>query len=212
MADHLSEQEQIEAIKNWLRTYGPGIAAGIVIGLAALAGWQWWQQHQRAEEIAASGYYQAMLNAVNTDDMPKARGQAAVLTDNYGDTTYGVLAALMLAKFDAEDGNNDKAIASLKWVLDHTKQRDFRDIARLRLARLLLAQGKPEQARAQLDQVLSDSFTAEKEELKGDIYAVRHQVKDARMAYEAAMTARGPGANNTLLQWKLNNLSTSNTQ
>lgn len=209
MVDNLSEQEQVEQIKQWLKKNGPGIAAGIVIGLAAIGGWRWWQQHQRAEAEAASLYYDAMLTAVNNDDAPKARGQAAVLTDAYADTTYGVLAALMLAKLDAEDGKNDAAIDRLDWVLEHTKQRDLRDIARLRLAQLLLAENRPDDALAQLNQILSASFTAEQEELKGDVYAAKGQTEQARNAYQAALAARGPGADSELLRWKLDNLPTA---
>ncbi len=206
MAEHLSEQEQVEAIKAWLVKYGPAIVGGIVIGLAALGGWRWWQQHQRQQEVMASGYYQAMLNATRQDDLPKARGQAAVLTDEYGNTTYGVLAALMLARFEADAGHNAKAAASLHWVLKHTKAADIRAIARLRLARVLLAQNKPAEALAQIDQVVGDGFSAEKQILKGDIYAAQHKVDQARLAYEDALNALGPGAEARLLHWKLSNL------
>lgn len=212
MAEYLSDQEQIEAIKTWLQKYGPGIVAGIVIGLAGLGGWRWWQQHQRQQEVMASGYYQAMLNAVGQDDIPKARGQAAVLTDQYGNTTYGVLAALMLAKFETDAGHNAKAAASLHWVLRHTKARDLRDIARLRLARILLAQHKPDQALAQLDQVVGDSFSAEKQILKGDIYAAQHKTDQARLAYANALNAIGPGGDAKFLHWKLNSLPAKGSQ
>ncbi|MEZ5589807.1 MAG: tetratricopeptide repeat protein [Gammaproteobacteria bacterium] len=138
MAELLSEDEQVEAIKQWLKKNGPGIVAGIAIGLAAIGGWRWWQNYQANITYTASSYYEAMLTALR-EDAPKARGQAAVLTDNYADTTYGVFAAFMLAKLDAESGDHEQAIAWLEWVLAHTEQRDLVDIARLRLAHVLLA-------------------------------------------------------------------------
>jgi predicted negative regulator of RcsB-dependent stress response len=207
MAEQLSDQEQLEAITRWLRKNGPGIAAGIAIGLAAVGGWRWWDGHQRTQAESASRYYDTLLAAVNNDDAPRARGQAAVLTEAYADTTYGALAALMLARLDAEAGKTEAAVGWLEWVLTHTDQRDLRDIARLRLARLLLADGQLDTARAQLDQILSANFAAQQGELRGDIHMARGQIDQARNAYQTALAARGPGSENAaLLRWKLDNL------
>ena len=207
MAEHLSDEEKVEAIKQWLQTNGPGIAAGILIGLAGIGGWQWWQNRQQAIAEAASGYYDTLLSAVEADDAPRARGQAAVLTDTYADTTYGALAGLMLARLDAADGANEQAIEWLRWVLQHTDRRDLRDIARLRLARLLLAEDRLDEAQAQLDQILSAAYSAEQEELRGDIHLARNDIERARSAYQAALAAQGSaGGDGQLLRWKLNSL------
>lgn len=208
MADQLSDQEQLEAITRWLRKNGPGIVAGIAIGLAAVVGWRWWQDHQRTQAEIASRYYETLLVAMDNDDAPRARGQAAVLTDAYADTTYGVLAALTLARLDAEAGKTDAAIDWLEWVLARTDQRELRDIARLRLARLLLAEEQFDAARAQLDQILGSEFAAEQEELRGDIHAASGRIEQARTAYQAALAARGSdGEGASLLRWKLDQLS-----
>ncbi|MDX1605275.1 MAG: tetratricopeptide repeat protein [Candidatus Competibacterales bacterium] len=207
MAEHLSDEEKVEAIKQWLQTNGPGIAAGILIGLAGIGGWQWWQNRQQAIAEAASGHYDTLLSAVEADDAPRARGQAAVLTDTYADTTYGALAGLMLARLDAADGANEQAIEWLRWVLQHTDRRDLRDIARLRLARLLLAEDRLDEAQAQLDQILSAAYSAEQEELRGDIHLARNDIERARSAYQAALAAQGSaGGDGQLLRWKLNSL------
>jgi predicted negative regulator of RcsB-dependent stress response len=147
------------------------------------------------------------MTAVNNDDAPRARGQAAVLTEAYADTTYGVLAALMLARLDAEADNTEAAIGWLEWVLTRTDQRDLRDIARLRLARLLMDDGQLDASRAQLDQILSANFAAQQEELRGDIHRAHGQIDQARSAYQNALAARGSGSEGAaLLRWKLDNL------
>lgn len=208
MADQLSDQEQLEAIIRWLRKNGPGIAAGIAIGLAAVIGWRWWEDHQRNQAEIASRYYEIMQVAMDNDDAPRARGQAAVLTDAYADTTYGILAALTLARLDAEAGKIESATGWLEWVLTHTELRELRDIARLRLARLLLAEEQYDAARAQLDQILGSEFAAEQEELRGDIHAAQGRLEQARTAYQGALAARGTGGEGaSLLRWKLDRLS-----
>lgn len=209
MTELLSEDEQVEAIKQWLKKNGPGIVAGIAIGLGAIGGWRWWQDYQTGIIYNASNYYEAMLDALRADDAPKARGQAAVLTDTYADTTYGTFAALMLAKLDAESGENEQAIAWLEWVLSHTEQRDLIDITRLRLARVLLAEERLDAAEAQLDQVLSASYSAEQQELRGDVLLAKNDIDRARAAYQAALASLGPGVQNLALQLKLENLPPS---
>ncbi|MCB1713819.1 MAG: tetratricopeptide repeat protein [Candidatus Competibacteraceae bacterium] len=209
MAELLSEDEQVEAIKQWLKKNGPGIVAGIAIGLAAIGGWRWWQNYQANITYTASSYYEAMLAALREEDAPKARGQAAVLTDNYADTTYGVFAAFMLAKLDAESGDHEQAIAWLEWVLTHTEQRDLVDIARLRLARVLLAANRLDEAETQLNQVLSATYSAEQQELRGDVLLAKNEIDKARAAYQAALASQGLGTQNVALQLKLDNLPAS---
>ena len=211
MAELLSEDEQVEAIKQWLKKNGPGIVAGIVIGLGAIGAWRWWQESQTRFTHAASNYYEAMLTALREEDKPKARGQAAVLTDTYADTTYGIFAGLMLARLDAEAGENSQAIEWLQWVLNRTEQRDLIDITRLRLARVLLAENQLDAAETQLNQVLSATFSAEQQELRGDIFLARNEIDKARSAYQGALAAQGLGSSTSVLQLKLDNLPSSNT-
>jgi len=208
MAEFLSEDEQVEAIKQWLKKNGPGIIAGIAIGLSAIGGWRWWQNYQTSIIHNASNYYEIMLTALREEDKPRARGQAAVLTDNYSDTNYALLAALMLAKLDAEANDNEQAIAWLQWVLNHTEQRDLLDITRLRLARLLLAENRLDEAEVQLNQVLSATYSAEQQELRGDVLVAKDEIEQARSAYQTALAVQGPGAQNFALQLKLDSLGT----
>ena len=40
---YASEEEQVQAIKKWGKENGPGIIAGLILGLGALFGWRYWQ-------------------------------------------------------------------------------------------------------------------------------------------------------------------------
>lgn len=202
-----SDDEQLEAIQRWLKSNGPGIIAGIALGLAAIGGWQYWTKYQQGQAENASILYDNLVTAIDQDDIPKASGQAIVLRDDYPESIYAALATFMMAKADVEDGENEKAIKQFEWVLENNKQPEIKDIARLRLARLLLAEERFSDASSQLSQVESKSFTAELEELKGDIYMAQNQPDQARTAYQAALAAQGVSGGGTLLQMKLDNLS-----
>ena len=204
MVDQLSEQEQLEAIRKWLKANGPGIIAGIVIGLAAIAGWRFWSNYERSQAEHASLLYDTLQQAIQNDDLPKAIGQASVLQDDYADSAYAVFAALQLAKAATEQGDYDTAAQRLEWVIDHSQQTDMVTIARLRLARVLIAQQQYDNALTHLKAVSDESFKSELEELKGDIYAAQGQLDQARSAYQAAQTANS--GSGPFLQMKLDNL------
>ncbi len=203
MAANYSDQEQVDKIKDWLKTNGPGIIAGVVLGLIAIGGWQWWQSRTQAHAEAASGYYSAMLEAVSLGDTSQVRRHATVLADEFDNTYYAVLGALLVARLDIEAGEQDAAISQLQWALAQTKDEALQSVIRLRLARVLLAEQQLDQASTQLDQVTAVQFTAERAELQGDVYRAREQLDQARRAYETALNA---GGGQQRLRWKLDSL------
>lgn len=207
MAEHyVSEEEQVESIKKWLKANSGAIVAGIVIGLAVIFGWQYWTAYQAEQAEQASLQYQTLTRAIEDTAVAKARQQGQVLVEEFPTSPYAALAALWLAKLAVDEGDNAAALEQLQWVIEHASQDELKDIARLRLVRVLLAEGRLDDAEVRLEQVSNPSFTAELEELKGDLYLKRNDPLKARAAYEAARTALGSSGGGTLLQVKLDNL------
>lgn len=207
MAEHyVSDEEQLENIKTWLKTNGPAIIAGIVIGIAAILAWQYWTAHRATQAEQASLYYGNLLRTIEQSDYAAARQQGQILIQEFADTPYGALSALMLARLAVEAGDMAAGAEHLEWVIAQAELDEIRDIARLRLARVRLTEGKLDQAEAQLNQVNHASFTVQVEELKGDLYVARNQPAEARSAYQAALAASDPAANTELLRIKLDNL------
>lgn len=204
--EYSSEQEQVEAIQKWLKTHGPSIVIGIAVGLAAIGGWRFWNSYQAGQAEQASAFFDKLSVALEDDDLATAAGQAEVLRQDYGDSAYAALASLLLAKQAVAGGDNATAAEELRWIVDNATQPELVSIARLRLARVLLAEQQPDQARAQLNQVDHPAYRAEIDELSGDIYLAAGQPEQARTAYQAAQTAAGPMAASGLLQLKLDNL------
>jgi predicted negative regulator of RcsB-dependent stress response len=204
MEHYVTDDEQVEAIKKWWKANGGAIIAGILIGLAVIFGWQYWSSYRTGRVEQASRHYDQLVQLLQKDNKEDARQQGNLLIEDFSNSLYAVLAALKLAKLAIDEGDNGTAAKQLQWVMENADQDEVKDIARLRLAQVLLAEGKLDEAELRLEQVSNDSFTAEREELKGDLYLARHQTDQARTAYQAAL-ATGNGS--ALLQMKLDNLS-----
>ena len=146
------------------------------------------------------------MAAAEQDDISTARAQATVLQSDYAGSAYASLAAFMMAKLAVEKDDYAKAILELQWVLNNDEQTEMQDIARLRLARVLLAADQSDKALGELSKITSTAFTGEVEELRGDIYLAQNKPDQARTAYEAARAAQGQGGAGSLLQMKLDSL------
>lgn len=147
--DLLNEHEQSERVRSWVRTNAVGLIGGVVLGLGAIVGWQWWQQQQVQARMRVSGDYADLVKALDAGNLPADKGKAAISRVNQGNPTLATLAALQLAKVQVEAGRRDDAIATLRGLADLDP--DLRAVVRQRLARLLIDGGKGKEALALLD-------------------------------------------------------------
>ncbi len=206
MLDYSSDEELVEEIKTWWQTNGVAIIAGLAIGLAAIFGWRYWNAHQDTQAENASFHYDVLIQALEKNDAAEVEKQGEILAVEFSDSPYTVLAALNRAKSAVAAGDPAAAIKHMEWAVANADPPALKDIARLRLARALLAGNRLAEAEAQLDQVDNPNFYAEREELKGDLSVARDEPAQARVAYGAALAAGGAGGQNSLLQMKLDNL------
>src|SRR5690606_22137219 len=135
--DH-EEQEQLEALKAWWRDHGNkviNLALAAALVAASVSGWKWWQDKQAGEASAVYGQLQA---AAEKHDAKVTRDMAVNLAEHYSGTVYAGMGALLTAKIQAEAGDLKNAKAQLAWAADKASDPSLRDLARLRLAGLLL--------------------------------------------------------------------------
>ncbi len=176
--DLLDEHEQSERVRSWLRRNGAGLIGGVALGLAVIAGWQWWQQRQLAASLAAGERYASALKAIESKDLAKAQSTVVAL----GGDTYAVLAGLQLAKAQVDAGQRDAAIATLRGVKGGDPA--LATIVQVRLAHLLTDAGKGAEALI----VLGDKPTeAAALEARGDALAALGRHDQARTAYAQAL-------------------------
>lgn len=174
--DLLDEHEQSERVLQWLRENGAGLIGGIVLGLAAIGGWKWWQQHQLEQRMGTAQQYQATLDAIGADDK-----QAAAKVESLGEGTYATLAALELASRQVDGGQVDAAIATLRGIQTHDPA--IASIVQGRLARLLIGADKAEEAL----KLVADASTASALEVRGDAQFALGQSEQARESYSQAL-------------------------
>jgi len=212
LTEYLTEQEQIEIVKNWIKQYALVIITGVIIAAIGISGWRYWQQRQAKILRHASAVYDEMLTKRAQNNVEATQVQAKKLFSHYPKTIYGQMAAFMLARDAVLKKNYQEAEKQLNWVLDHNDTAAFRQIARIRLARVLIADQKPEEAIKVLQKTDDKSFNGLTEEVKGDAYLAMKNTSMARQAYQQALSQL-PNAEviRPLLQMKYDNLITNKT-
>lgn len=190
---YANEQEQVEAIKRWLKENGTAIIIGLALGIGAISGWRYWQSHQRERAEAASTLFTQVMAASRSQQPAQAEKLALQILGEYADTTYGTFAALMLAKLAVEKQDLTTATQQLSWVLEHSADVSMQRLARIRLARVLLAEGKHDEAWSQLERIPSGSPSAALAELRGDIMLAQGKKDEAGKQYLEAYANIEPG-------------------
>lgn len=204
MADYQTEDQQIESFKQWWAKNGRSTIVALIAGLGIILGGRAWIEHQDSQSHAASMLYQAMLTAMKDGKPDAALEQGTRILGQYSSTPYATLAALTSAKVKMDQGDLTTARTHLQWVLDHGKPQEMVNIARLRLARVLMDGGEAQPALTLLGSEPPPGFEVTYKELEGDLYRALGQIDNARTAYRSAMAALTPQARNREeLQMKL---------
>ena len=184
--ENMSDSEQVEMIKKWWKDYGKAIAIAVAIGLVVGFGWRYWHKYKLEQAQSASLLYQ-QLSAADYQKQPKvAKTFAERLMKNYSRSPYATFAALWTAKQDVQKNNLAAALANCQWILKNSHVRSLKQIARIRAARILLAQKKPKDAMSILNKVDDKTFKPLIENVKGDIHNAMGNGKAAQKAYQAA--------------------------
>jgi predicted negative regulator of RcsB-dependent stress response len=206
MDDFLTEEEQWERVKLWLRQNGPSIIIGIAIAAAALGGWRWWQSHKEQRLISASDAYHELLDTFNKNDLALAEKQTDALVAAYAGTGFADQAELAAARLQIENGHDAPAVRRLEHVMKTSADPGLALTARLRLARVQIDQGQPDAALATLAAVEPGAFTSRFAEVRGDALLAKGDREGALAAYREAQAASLDGAGADLLELKINDL------
>lgn len=210
--EYLSEREQAEQLRHWLRENWIWLVAGVVLTLGGYFGWREWQERQLERSAAAEQRFSAMLAALAAEQREEGLRIAGEITGEFDDTPYADQATLVLARLDVEGGDLARARERLAAVMNGSDDPELRLVARLRLARVQLAEGLHDAALATLDGAAGAAIEARVAELRGDVLLAKGERAGALEAYRRAQAAAaaGPGAglvDTELLGYKIDELA-----
>lgn len=208
-----SEQEQVEELKKWWKENGRMVVIGLVLGLGGVLGWTSWRSHTQSQAEAASQMYSQLVNTASEGTFDQARRQADELIEKFPSSGYAALGSLVAARAAYEEKDPEAAKRYLQRVVEEGEGIEVRDIARARLARILLAEGKPDEALRALDAVEGDSFAGISGEIRGDVLRAKDETQAAVQAYRGVLDAAEVAAETRRrVQMKLDNLGAGDAQ
>jgi predicted negative regulator of RcsB-dependent stress response len=183
----LEEQEQLDELKTWWKMYGnlvTGILVAAALAVIAWQGWNWWQRDQA---VQASAIFSSLQTAAVQKDAKRARELAGELIDKYSSAAYAGMGALVAARAQVDAGDLKNARVQLAWAAENAKDPGLRELARLRLAAVMLDEKAYDDAMKQLAAEPSAQFAPRFAELRGDVFAAQGKTAEARTAYDAAL-------------------------
>lgn len=209
---YMTEEEQLQRIREWFKQYGLTILVSIIVAIVSTIGWKIWQNQHETMLMRASVNYEALLISMSNHDADTATKQAQLIIQEYPRSPYATLAAFIQAKIAIQKNDLAGAEKQLFWAVENAPNKPLKDIAVIRLARILIAEGKANQAIDFTMRVKEKAFYPLMMDVRGDGFVALKQIPEARNAYELALKGYSENPelkqnpNYQLVSMKLNSL------
>ena len=193
MDDNLTDQQQAELIKNWLKENSKFLIGGLVLGVSGFFGIQFFQQNKLKEAEMASQLYSEIEFAVKQQRLSQAQSLLQKMDTDFANTPYQDQGHLFMAKLFMDSVDYENAILQLEFLIENSTEESLQHIARIRIARIKLQQNLYNEALQILETESMGSFEAKYEEIKGDIFSKKGELSEAQAAYSKALDLLLPG-------------------
>lgn len=206
-----TEEEQVEALKRWWKENSTSTIVGLAMGMVIILGWNYWQNHKKDQASQASATYAQLLKALDDNKKDSAEKLTERLQEQFKSTEYAAYSGLIQAKLKSEQGDFASAKQILKTIAAGSNKQ-LSNIARIRLVRLMMATGEYEQGLQVINEVdakQASSYSANYDELVGDLYVALDRLDEARTSYQNALRN---GQSSPLLQFKIDDLTAQEKQ
>lgn len=204
MADHATEDEQLEALKRWWEENARSVIFGVILAVLGVSGWQGWQWYTDTRSENAAALYREIQDQMPMGDPAQVLAAAEALRGDFGRTNYASLGAMAAARVLTRQGDYTGAVEWLEWVVDNGREDSLQAIARVRLARVLGEQGETDAALDLLRDDVPSAWTGLHRELSGDLLAMRGDYEQAADEYEQALATEATVSDRELIRLKLN--------
>lgn len=205
--DYLTDDEQLENVKRIVAENWVWVVGGVVLGAALIFGYRYYESFRNDRALRAAAQFDDMTTALEQNDTAKARQIANGLIKDFPASPYADQAQLLNARLSVDGGQLADAIAPLTEVMTDSKDSELKHIARLRLARVLIASGKPDDAIKTLAEDTWGAFAGRAHQIRGDAFYAKSDVKSAVNEYKAALEGGDPtNVDAGLLQLKIADL------
>lgn len=192
----LDEQEQIANIKYFWQKWGAIITSVITVVALSYVGWTGWQWYQNSQAQKSAVLFEELSKAAAAGDMAKTDRVFADMKDKFGGTAYTAQAALLDARMNYDKGNIEPAKAALQWLSGSSAESAYKDLARLRLAGLLIEGKNYAEAEKILTSDISKPFAALAADRLGDSLTLQNKPEEAKTQYLKAYAGLEVGSNN----------------
>jgi len=216
VAEHLSDEEQLENLKQWWKEHGLFTILAVLVSIGGYFGWGYWQEQRQQQVETASMLYQQMMEVSIVDPGQKANDTqhklvnelAVQLKTEFSDSQYARYGALLVARLAVEKNDLDVAAEQLKWALDDADE-GLGLIITLRLAKVEASRGNLDLAVSMLNGVDAKTMSSAYAEARGDFYLMKGDKSAAYEAYQQATKLASEQDNRLgpILQLKLNQVA-----
>lgn len=208
MSTYITEEEQLELIKKWWKHHGNMVSVLLSLILFGIAGYRYIIWHQEKITQQASINYEQMMLAVSNQDDISVKSYANQLFRDHSKSVYADAAHMTLAKIYISKNKLEQAQAQLQTVVNSSKLLSLKQIAKIRLARILVEKKSYTDALNELNRIEDSTYLPVINELKGDIYNATGQFKEAMNSYQQALAqVKNNSITNSFLEMKTNEIA-----
>lgn len=201
--EELDDFEQERAVKEWLSSNWLTIVAGIALGIGGLWGYGKWQVSKQEKTYNAANEYVQLEQVLSLGEVAEADKMINEYVGKYGHNIYAMKARMLAASEWVKKDDIAAAKQQYQTVIDAKPDKAIAEMARLRLARLLVAEGDFTAALSQLSLVQSQAYQTIVEEITGDVHLAQGEMAQAKDAYQLALNNGEGYSGRQLVEMKL---------
>jgi len=201
--EEYDDYEQEQLVKEWLNKNWFTIIAGIALGIGGLWGYAKWQNSNIQHRQDAALEYSQLEQVLSLDDMSEATQMIADYESKYGTNIYTMKAKLMAAGKLVEQGKTAEAKQLYLSLIEAKPDKPIAEMARLRMARLLVSEAEYTAALTQLSLVQSNAYQTIVEEITGDVYLAQGETEKAQDAFQLALNEGEGYSGRQIVEMKL---------